>query len=267
MNPYHYSVVRCRDAAVRGESRNIGLLVVSPALKKAWLRRGVLEQRAHLIGDEAAFVRALLDLLEEEAKEVAREGAVARVHDWLRGRARPTEDAVSLSLPAVGIAANLDAEVARLAHAYLGKAGRGSTSVEKLRSKVLRNRGLQRLFAPRKFDSGPAVWNFPFVADLANGRPLVFTALEFAQKKPERLLDAAFTNIGRVGEVALHHPGIEWLTVASGPNGGAAGRAFSRAIELMDDAGMHVVPPSLDQVDHVLATLDLLGRAGAVEAK
>jgi hypothetical protein len=267
MTPYHYSVVRCRDAAVRGESRNVGLLVVSSAKRRAWLRRGSLDQRAHLVGDEAAFVRALLDLLEDEAGEVARESDVARVHDWLRARARTTEDAMSLSPPAVGIAADLDQEVRRLANAYLGKPGRGQTAVEKLRLRVLRAHGLQRRFGPRAFRSGPVDWRFPFVTDLPDGRPLVLTALEFAQKKPERLLDAAFTNVGRVGEVDRFHPGTRWLTVATGPSGGPSGRAFSRAIELMDGAGMQVVEASPESLEAALADVGLLSRGQAADAK
>lgn len=267
MTPYHYSVVRCRDAAVRGESRNVGLLVVSSATRKAWLRRGPLEPRAHLVGDEAAFVRALLDLLEDEAGEVAREGDVARVHDWLRARGRVTEDAVSLSSPAVGMAADLDQEVGRLAEAYLGKQGRSSSAVEKLQRRVLRAHGLWKRFEPRTFESGPAAWRFPFVTDLPDGRPLVFSALEFAQKRPERLLDAAFTNVGRVGEVAKSHPTAQWLTVATGPTGGPSGRAFVRAVELMDGAGMRVVEAKEGSIEAALVWAGLLSRDRAADAK
>ncbi len=70
MTPYLCSAIRCRDADLRGEYRNVGLLVMSPALRRAELRRGGLKQRAHLIGDDADFVRAMLKSLLEEAREV-----------------------------------------------------------------------------------------------------------------------------------------------------------------------------------------------------
>lgn len=268
MKPYHYSIVRCRDAAVRGEHRNVGLLVVSPTARKAWLRRGLLKGRAHLVGDDAAFVRALLDVLVDEATEVAREGDVARVHDWMRGRARVTEDAVSLSPPAVGIAVDLEAEVRRLGEAYLGKPPQlGKSVAEKLQVEVLRAHGLQKAFVPHAFESGPASWRFPAVTRLSDGRALVFNALQFAQKTPEGILDAAFTNVGRSGEVALHHPEARWVTLAMGPSGGAAGRAFVRAVELMAAADLNVVQPTAQGVALVLARFGLITGDRAAEAK
>ena len=267
MTPYHYSIVRCRDAAVRGEHRNVGLLVVSPAERKAWLRRGRLDTRAHLIGDEATFVRALLDVLEDEAVDLAREGEPARVHDWMRSRARPTEDAVSLSAPAVGIAQDLGAEVARLAEAYLGKAGRGGRSAaEKLQLQVLRTHDLHRRFAPRELQSGPATWRFGAVLDLPSG-PLVFNALQFGQKTAEGVIDAAWTNVGRKGEVSHFHPQARWLTLAMGPHSGPTAPAFTRAVEVMAEAGLNLVEPTERGVAAGLARLGLLGGQGAAEAR
>lgn len=267
MIPYHYSIVRCRDADVRGEHRNVGLLVVSPAEGAAWLRRGPLNARAHLVGDAAAFVRALLDLLEEEAAELAREGEPARVHDWLRSRARLTEDAVSLTSPAVGIAADLGAEVARLAEAYLGKGGGGGrTAAEKLQSDVLRRYGLHKRFAPRQFPSGPATWGFARVVDMPFG-PLIFNALQFAQKTAEGVIDAAWTNVGRKGEVSHFHPSARWLTVAMGPHTGTTASAFTRAVEVMADAGLNVVEPTERGVAAGLARFGLVPGQGVAEAK
>jgi hypothetical protein len=267
MTPYHYSIVRCRDAEVRGEHRNVGLLVVSPVERKAWLRRGRLAARAHLVGDDAAFVRALLDILEDEAKDLAREGEPARVHDWMRSRARLTEDAVSLSPPAVGVADDLTAEVTRLAEAYLGKAGGGGrTAAEKLQLAVLRRHGLQRRFEAREFPSGPAVWGFPHVVDLAGG-PLVFNALQFAQKTAEGVIDAAWTNVGRKEEVSHFHPSTRWLTLALGPTGDATAAAFTRAIEVMADGGLNIVPPTESDITAALADFNLVPGQGIAEAK
>ncbi len=267
MTPYHYSVVRCRDADVRGEHRNVGLLVVSAAERKAWLRRGRLDNRAHLVGDDAAFVRALLDALEEEAKEVAREGEPARVHDWLRSRSRTTEDTFSLSAPAVGIAANLADEAARLALAYLGRTGGGGrTPAEKLQAEVLRAHGLNRLFVPRQFPSGPATWRFASVADLEDG-PVVFNALHFAQRTPEGVIESSWSNAGRAAEVRLHHPRARWLTLALGPQGGVTGPAFTRALQVMDDGGLNVVEPTLGRIERALAGFGLVQAAGLAEAK
>ncbi len=267
MTPYHYSIVRCRDAAVRGEHRNVGLLVVSPAERKAWLRRGRLDARAHLVGDDAAFMRALLDVLQDEAEDIAREGEASRVHDWMRSRARLTEDAVSLSAPAVGIAENLAAEVTRLAEAYLGKGGGGGrTAAEKLQLTVLRAFGLQRSFAPKEFVSGPATWKFPNVADLPGG-PLVFNALQFDQTSPEAIIDGAWRNAGRAGEVAHFTPGARWLTLAMGPSAGRTGQAFTRAVEVMAAADLNVVEPSERGLAAALARFGLVDGHGVAEAK
>jgi hypothetical protein len=267
MTPYHYSIVRCRDADVRGEHRNVGLLVVSPTERKAWLRRGRLDARAHLVGDDAAFVRALLDVLEDEAVDLAREGVPARVHDWMRSRARLTEDSVSLSAPAMGVAADVEAEARRLGEAYLGKGGGGGrTAAEKLQLDVLRRYDLQKQFGPREFASGPATWGFARVVDLPGG-PLVFNALQFAQKTAEGVIDAAWTNVGRKGEVAHFHPRARWLTVAMGPHAGPTAPAFTRAVEVMADAGLNVVEPTESGVAGGLARFGLVPGQGVAEAR
>ncbi|MEZ4320535.1 MAG: hypothetical protein R3F61_23845 [Myxococcota bacterium] len=259
MNPYHYSAVRCRDAAVHGEYRNVGLLVVSPATKKVWLRRAPLKQRAHLVGDAAAFVKALLDLLLDEAREVVRAGDPAVTHAWMKQRALPSDDALNLAPPAIGIAADLEAEVQRLRVAYLGRGtGGGANMAEKLRKDVLQGMGVADAFAPRSFPSGPAVWQYPAVASLATG-PLVFNALQFGQKAPETVLDAAFKNVGRLGELTHHHSGVRCLTVAAGPVAGPVGRAFHRAVEVMNDGGLNVVKPNAEAVETALRDFGFAG--------
>lgn len=264
MIPYHYCVVQCRDALVRGEHRNVGLLVISPTAKRAWLRRGPLHTRAHLLGDEAAFVRSLLDAIEDAAAEVAREGDPARVHDWMRSRARPTEDAISLSAPAVGIAADVEHEAARLAEAYLGRSGGGGrTEAEKIQLSALRGLGLDRSFAPRVFASGPASWKFARVTTLPDGRALVFNALQFGQKSPEGIIDAAWSNVGRAREVVHEHASTRWLTVAAGPASGVQGRAFTRALQVMGEADLNVVSPTADAVVAALGRMGL-GRGAVV---
>lgn len=258
MKPYHYSVVRCRDADIAGETRNVGLLVVSAGDRKVWLRRGRLESRAHLIGDDATFVRALLDQLQSEAEEIAREGEATNMFDWLRDRARPTESSIHLSPPAVGIAEDLPAEVARLAQSYLAMGGGGGRSAaEKLQSEILKRHGLQRAFQPRAFESGPAMWRFTCVTDLAEG-PLVFNAIQFGQKTPEGVIEAAWANVGRAGEVAHYHPRSRWLTLAMGPSDGRTGRAFSRAVEVMASANLNLVEPSTRGVERALMDLGLV---------
>jgi hypothetical protein len=268
MIPYHYCVVRCLDAALGGEQRNIGLLVVSPAARKSWLRRGALQARAHLVGDEAAFVRSLLDTLEDAARDLARQGDPAQVHDWMRSRARPTEDAVSFATPAVGIATDLDHEVRRLACAYLGKpSGGGRTAAEKLQRAALRGLGIQQRFSPRTFPTGPATWKFASVAALPDGRPLVFNALQFAQREPEGIIDAAWKNAGRAHEVGREHPSTQWITLAMGPSGGATGRAFSRAVEVMSDNHLHVVAPTTEAIGAALSRFGMIDVRYAAEAK
>lgn len=263
MTPFHYAIVQARDPSIGAERRNVGLLVLSPTLGKAWLRRGDLKQRAHLIGDDAAFVRALLDLLADEASEVAREGSAAAVHGWLRARSRPNEDSLVLAQPAMGVAEDLSAEIGRLRERYLGRAGRsGRSSAEKVRDEVLRAKGLREAFHPRAFESGPATWKFPFVADVGR-HPVVLNALSFTQRKPESVLDAAFHNIGRAGEVRAWHGDVRWVTIATGPASGDVGRGFTRACEVMRDAGLHVVPPEHDRVVAELVRAGVLGRGSS----
>lgn len=257
MKSYHYSIVRCRDAVLHEEHRNVALLVVCPAAGRSWLARGRLDQRAHLLGDDAAFVRALLDVLEEEASELARGKDAAVIHDWMRARARPTEDALSLGPPAMGIAPDVQAEVRRLRTLHLGRSGGGRSPVEQLQVRVLRANQLSTRFSGRAFASGPATWRFPYVADLPDG-PLVFSALQFSQTTPEGVLDAAFHTVGRAAEVGRHHPDTRWLTVAACEGHGATARAFGRAVELMGDVGMKVVAADEQAVAAALASAGMI---------
>jgi hypothetical protein len=264
MTPYHYAIVQARDATYASERRNVGLLVVSPAAGRAWVRRGNLKQRAHLLGDDATFVRALLDVLADQAAEVARDGDAATVHGWLRSCSLPTEDSLTLAEPGVGIAEDLTAEVRRLRAKYLGKAGGGGRSpAEKVSDRVLRDHGLRAAFAPRAFPSGPATWKFPRVAD-AGGQPVVLNALQFGQTTPEGVLDAAFRNLGRASEVAHWHQGLRWVTVADGPTHGETGRAFARARELMSEGGLNVVPPEPEHLERALSRLGVVDGDGNV---
>ena len=262
MTPYHYSVVQCRDASVHGEYRNVGLLVLCPAQRKVWLRRGGLKQRAHLLGDDATFVRALLDGLEDEAKLVANAESAAAAHGWLRSRSRPSEGSLRLVEPGVGIASDVGAEVARLRELYLGRpSGQRKSRAEKLRDQLLRAYGLHSAFTPREFASGPATWRFPMVT-AADDHPVVLNTFAFTQRRPEGLLDAAFRNAGRATEVRRHHPQVRWLTIAEGPGT----PAFARARELMNDAGLDVIPPTGDALQAGLERVGLL-RSGLVGAE
>jgi hypothetical protein len=259
MTPYHYAIVQVRDAAIAAEKRNVGLVVLCPTLGKAWLRRADLKQRAHLIGDEAAFVRALLDGVAAEATEIARQRSTAVAHRWLRDRALATENSLTLAEPAAGITADIDAEIARLRVGYLGHLAHAGASVaEDTRAQVLRELGVHA--GPRAFASGPALWKFPSVVD-AGGNSVVMNALTFTQRKPESVLDAAFHNIGRAGEVRAWHPNVRWLTIAAGPAAGSTGAAFERACALMTDAGLHVVAPDASRVRDGLIQLGVSPRA------
>lgn len=179
MTPFHYAIVRVRDFKFAAEYRNVGLLVVCPAQGKAWLRSGGLKQHAHLLGDDEAFTRALLDALHDEAAEVAREGSAAAAHGWLRARTRPTEDTLVLADAAMGIAEDVEAEISRLRARYLGGPAQPVRSrTEALRLQVLRAQRLHKSFVPRAFESGPATWSFPCVGETGAG-PLVINALDF----------------------------------------------------------------------------------------
>lgn len=252
MASYHYATVVCRDNVLAGERRNVGLLVISPTSRRAWLRRGQLHIRAHLLGDDATYVRALLDMLENEAKDIARIGAPEVVHEWLRARSAPTEDTVVLGRPAIGVTDDLTVEVRRLGEMYLGRtSGPRKTLAERLREGALRTLGALGQFTPREFPSGPATWRFPAVHEQPDGA-LVFNALHFGQRSPEGVLDATFKNIGRADEVRTYHPNTEMLTVVTGARGGAVGEAVVRAHELMNEAEMNIVRPAEDALEQVL---------------
>ncbi|MEQ1564037.1 MAG: hypothetical protein ABMA64_00245 [Myxococcota bacterium] len=255
MKAYHYSVVHCRDGARSGEAHNVGLLVVSPG-DRAWIRRADVKSRTHLVGDPAQFVRAMLDLYQEEATEVARSGAADVVYDWLRRRSIATEDSVFLGPPALGITADLKAEMARLAVKYLGKApSRGRPNLAEAASqRALRETKLIDRFRPREFPVGPATWGFPHVGDHA-GHPLIVQALSFEQKSAESVLDGAFKNVGRFGEVRRAYPGTQLLAVSAGPTEGDLGSAFRMASERMTEAGIWVVRPEVDAVTDALSRL------------
>jgi hypothetical protein len=246
MKAYHYSVVQCRDAS-GGEARNVGLLVVSPG-ERAWIRRTNVKARTHLVGDPAQFVGALLDLYEEEATDVARSGGADFVYDWLRRRSTATEDSVFLGPPALGITSDLKAEIARLALRYLGKSPTPRRSAaERASLQALRSTRLKDSFRPRRFPVGPATWSFAHVAESAAG-PVIVQPLAFAQKSPEAVLDGAFKNVGRFGEVRRAYPGVELLAVSAGPAQGDLGAAFRMARERMAEGGIHVVPAEVEAV-------------------
>jgi hypothetical protein len=159
----------------------------------------------------------------------------------MRARALPSEDVLTFTPPAVGVATDLKVEVDRLAQLYLGKPpARGAKAADKLVAQLLKEAGWTSLFAPRALPCGPAVWRFPRVAGDA-AAPTVVNALTFDQTTPEVLLDAAFHNIGRAGEVQEHYPNARWVTVAVAPRG--EGPAFRRACDLMKRAGLGLVAP------------------------
>lgn len=252
MNAYHYSVVHCRDGALYGEARNVGVLVVAPG-NRAWLRRANVREKAHLVADPAAFVRAMLDLIVEEATEVARSGGADTVYDWLRRRSAPTEDTVFLGPPAIGIASDLRVEAARLATLYLGKPSGGSSDSlgEQVGKQVLRTLNLEAAFRPREFHVGPATWSFARVCEQGD-EALVLQPLHFGQKTPENVLDAAFKNVGRFGELRRAKPDLDLVAVTTGPDAGELGEAFAMARDRMTNSGIRVVPPKPDVLIDVL---------------
>lgn len=251
MTPYHYTIVRCRDFRVEGEQRNIGLLALSPAGKKAWLRKAVRVSRTGLVGDDADFVDALLDGLYEEATQLARTGDPALVHAWLRERARPSEGTLSFAAPAMGIAPDLDEEIRRLRTKLLGKGGGGTPAVKTLQTRLLRESGYSTAFEPREIPAGPAVWRFSHVADTPTG-PLAFVALQLAQKTPGGILDATFRNVGRVSELTRHQPGLTFVGLLQGPGTSGRGAAVERSRELLTEAGVELLPPNVDAVRQTL---------------
>ena len=118
MIPYQTTVVQHRDE--RGELRNIALLTISPASGEAWLDRASLQWRLHLLEDQVTFLQALLDVLTDEASEIARTRSPAQVHAWLRARATPTEDALRFTPPAFGVTDDLQGERERLREITVG---------------------------------------------------------------------------------------------------------------------------------------------------
>lgn len=257
MSPYHYSVVQCRDARALGERRNVALLVVSADERKAWLRRGLLSECAHLADDEARFVSTLLDTLEDEAGEVAREGDPARVHDWLRTRARPSEDSVWMSTPAVGVAPNLEVEVGRLAHAHLISvdASSGREAAERIRRRALEAMGVGARFSPRTFECGPTAWSYSDVMRLETGRFLVFDAFDLPSGTSEQLIEAAWLHNGRAKEVLHFYPGTRWITVV--PPASIITPAVERALHLMEP---------LNVVRSEAQAMELLKQLGVMKA-
>lgn len=266
--PYHYTVVRCRDPRVEGEHRNVGLLALVPARRKVWLRRSVRVSRTGLVGDEADFVDALLDALLDEARRVAESGDAAVVHSWLRERAHPSEGSLTFALPALGVADDLEAEIRALRERVLGKSGGGTPVVKKLQKLILRETGYEASFQPRRLSAGPAVWPLSHVADTASGR-LAFLALACTQKTPENILDAAFRNVGRIGELSQHHPDLGFVGLvgdaARDAHGRGRGQAVQRARELLVEAGVQILPPSADGTKRVLD--GFFGRTEAAQAK
>lgn len=265
MTPYQTTVVQHRD--VRGELRNIALLTISPASGEAWLDRASLQGRPHLVGDEGMFLRALLDVLTDEASEIARTRSPAQVQAWLRARATPTEDTLCFTPPAFGVTDDLQAERERLRELTLGRQSpqRTKSPAEKLRDGVLRSLGLSRRFLPRDFRVGPARWSFPKVAEVPDGR-LVLNAVHFAQQRPEHILDAAFHNVGRMGELRRAHQDVDCLTIATGPEAGPTGEAFGRAQELLRDGGLNLVPATAQALTLALGARGLYGDALFAEA-
>lgn len=251
MNPYHYTVVRCRDFRVEGEERNVGLLALSPTMKRAWLRKSVRTARTGLVGDDADFIDALLEGLLVEARQIARSADPALAHAWLLERARPSEGTLSFAPPAIGIADDVEVELRRLREHLLGKGGGGTPAVKKLQAQLLRGSGYREAFVPRELSAGAAVWRFSHVADTPHG-PLAFLALQLAQKHASGILDAAFRNAGRVSELRRYQPELGFVGLVQGPESNGRGAAVERSRELLVDAGVEVVAPNADAVKRTL---------------
>lgn len=251
MTPYHYTVVRCRDPRIEGEYRNVGLLALAPTTRQAWLRKAVRGARTGLIGDDADFVDALLDGLLDQAKQLAKTEDAAAVHAWLRDRARPSEGTLSFTGPAFGIAEDLNAEVRRLREKMLGKSGGGSNAMKALQTSLLQQTGYASAFEPRELLAGPAIWRFSHVADTPHG-PLVFVALQLAQKSPENILDATFKNVGRVHELTHYNQGLQFIGLIDGPDTRARGAAVARSQELIVNAGVQLLPHSVQGAQRIL---------------
>src|SRR5690606_4988852 len=71
---------------------------------------------------------------------------------------------------------------------------------------------------------------------------LVILGLQLSQKTPENILDATFRNVGRVGEIRLHHRDVAFVGLVKGPDAGPLAPAASRARELLIDAGVEMLP-------------------------
>jgi hypothetical protein len=82
---------------------------------------------------------------------------------------------------------------------------------------VLRSLGLNQTFKPEEFASGPATWRFARV--LPRG-VLIFNALQFAQRTPEKVMsDAELNVVDPTPEGAV--PGLARLGLVPGQRGGA----------------------------------------------
>lgn len=252
-HPYFYAAVQCRDERAFQEVRTVGAVLLAPEAHFGAIKSVPLRQKLGQSAD-VALVQAVLACWEAEVKEAVDQGAAASFR-WLETRSRPSEDAVRLTAPAMGVAQDLADEHRRLTYELCGyRPGGGQTLSEKVITKVLRQHRLIRLFHVMELGSDVASWKFPFVY----GHRIIHP-LDLDQTTDGGLLDAAFRETGRFDELRRRRDDLSVLAVAPPPSR----RAEERALQIYRDHQIQVVPAQEGPVERALVGWGLLGAGEA----
>ena len=250
---YFYAAIQCRDERAFQEVRTVGTVLLAPAQQFAELKFVPLTEKLGKKAD-TSLPKAVLAAWGEEIKDAIQGGSEEAIR-WLQSRAQPSEDAVRLSAPSVGMADDLAKELKRLTTELTGyRPTPGSSTSETVIARVLRQHRLSRIFQPAMLRGGEAEWKFHFVA-----QNRVFHPLDLDQTTPSGLLDAAFRETGRFDEVRRDNPSLSVIAVAPQPDS----RARERAIQIYRDHHIRVVPAEDRQVEGALMGWGLIGAGEA----
>lgn len=245
---YLYAAVQCRDVRAFQEIRTVGAVVLAPEARFAELRFMPLQRK--LADGEVSFVRGVLEAWKNELAEVIASGQTAAVA-WLRDRAGGAEDAVRLTSPAVGLGDDLASEAKRLFQELTGYKPIGrQTPTERVVSAVLRRNHISKRFQPTPLNSDLAEWKYALVC----GRHVLHT-VDFDQARPAGVLDAAFRDVGRFGEIRRRNRDLDVVAVAAPAEDAVA----ERARDIYREHGIEVVAAHEPEVE------DALGRRGLIE--
>lgn len=247
-HPFYYAAIQARDERAFMEFRTVGVVMIAPDGTFARIKSVPLGEKLGRSTD-VTTIRAVLGWWESELPEVARRG-IPGVLEWLNARVGPSEDILQLLPPSAGVSDDLSKTLNEITREFTGYSPRVVPGVpDRVIADVLRRNRLTKVFHAQTLQAGTAEWKFPFVAGDAILHPL-----DFEQKQPSGLLDAAFRETGRFDELRMFRAGLDVVAVAAEPQS----RTAERVLDLYRTHRIEVVPASHEAVTQAVTARGFL---------